>query len=181
MDYIRSDKSDGCFICDAVARNDDRDHLLAYRGEACCVVINRYPYNSGHVMVAPYRHVASLEEMTDAERLEIMHLTSRSVQALGSIMHPDGFNVGINLGEAAGAGLKDHVHQHVVPRWVGDTNFMPVMADVKVIPQALEELWDALHPLLADKRARSNRKSLTIRSMVSPRAGIDARSRKRLV
>ena len=158
MDYIRSDKSDGCFICDAAVRENDRDNLLAYRGETCCVVINRYPYNSGHVMVAPYRHVAALRDMTDEERLEIMHLTSQSVQALHSIMCPDGFNVGINLGEAAGAGLKDHVHQHVVPRWVGDTNFMPVMADVKVVPQALEELWDALHPLLADKAAAPREK-----------------------
>lgn len=153
MDYIRSDKSDGCFLCDAVARENDRGTLLAYRGETCCVVINRYPYTGGHVMVAPCRHVAALEDLTDAERLDLMHLTSRSMQALRAIMHPDGFNIGINLGEAAGAGLKDHVHQHVVPRWVGDTNFMPVMADVKIIPQALEELWDALYPLLADKGA----------------------------
>ena len=150
IEYIRSEKTGACFICDALAASDDRSNLIVSRGQTCCVIINRFPYNGGHLMVAPFRHVAALRDLTDDERLEVMRLTEASMQALENIMQPAGFNVGFNFGQAAGAGLEDHVHQHVVPRWVGDTNFMPVLADVKVVPQALEDLWGQLRPALAE-------------------------------
>ena len=108
------------------------------------LLLNRYPYNNGHLMVAPRRHVDSLEAMHDAERLEMLALASTACAALKSSFHPDGFNIGINLGTTAGAGLKDHLHLHVVPRWDGDTNFMSVIAGVKVIPQSLAEVWRQL-------------------------------------
>jgi ATP adenylyltransferase len=125
-------------------RADRKNHIL-HRGKTCAVVMNRYPYSPGHLMIAPRRHVALLTKMTPAEMREMMELTQRCNRVLDRIMHPHGYNIGINLGDAAGAGLRDHVHTHIVPRWNGDTNFMPVLADVKVMPQALDEIWDALH------------------------------------
>lgn len=127
---------------------DDRANLIVHRGKTCVLVMNRYPYNGGHLMVAPVRHVESTEAMTDTELLETMRVTNLAMDLLRKTTHPHGFNVGVNLGEAAGAGLKDHVHVHIVPRWNGDTNFMPVMADLKVIPQALEDLWEQLRAAL---------------------------------
>ena len=145
IEYILGHKDDGCFLCDMFrARNDRKNHILA-RGRTCGIVMNRYPYSTGHLMVAPYRHVAPMTKLTRAERSEMMELTNRCIAILDRVMHPQGYNVGINIGHAAGAGLKDHIHMHIVPRWVGDTNFMPVLADVKVLPQALDDLWDALH------------------------------------
>jgi ATP adenylyltransferase len=110
--------------------------------------MNRYPYNNGHLMVAPKRHVGSLAETSPGEQREIMEWTIRCMEALRAVMKPDGFNVGINEGEVAGAGLRDHVHQHIVPRWGGDTNFMPVLGEAKVVPQSLESTWDQLHEAL---------------------------------
>ena len=130
-----------CALCKSRA---DQDNLVLKKGKTCVMVMNRYPYNGGHLMVAPKRHVATIEQMTQVERLEMMDLTALATRLLETTAHPDGFNVGVNLGEAAGAGLKDHVHMHIVPRWNGDTNFMPVFADVKIIPQALEELREEL-------------------------------------
>ena len=148
IDYILSPKDQGCFLCTilAQAQDQDRANLVVHRGRTCSVVLNRYPYIGGHLMVAPYRHVDSLPGMTAEERAEMMELASRCVEILKTTMNPQGFNVGINLGAPAGAGLKDHIHVHVVPRWVGDTNFMPVLGSTTVIPQALEDLYDALHP-----------------------------------
>lgn len=110
--------------------------------------MNNYPYNPGHVMIAPYRHVGRWEDLTDDELLEIMRLSQLMIKALRRAMNPDGFNMGVNLGRVAGAGIDDHVHLHIVPRWNGDTNFMPVLADVKVIPQAIEESYDELKKAL---------------------------------
>jgi ATP adenylyltransferase len=126
------------------ADENSQPDLIAKRGETCAVVLNRYPYSNGHLMVAPYRHVATLAEMTTDEQTEMMTLATECTRALKNIMMPHGFNIGINMGEVAGAGLKDHIHLHVVPRWNGDTNFMPVFADVKIIPQSLDELRDLL-------------------------------------
>lgn len=148
LDYVRSSKENGCFLCHAMAGKDDRANLILKRGVTCCVIINRYPYNNGHLMICPFRHVSSLSDMTSDERLETMNLTTEAVTALTGAMHPDGFNIGINLGQAAGAGLVDHIHTHIVPRWGGDTNFMPVFSDTKVVPQSLDDLWRELHPLL---------------------------------
>ncbi len=147
LEYILSDKTDGCFLCHSVSAADDSETLLVKRGSRCGVIMNRYPYNNGHLLIFPYRHVAGIGDLSTEERAETMDLLAESVSALTAIMHPDGFNTGINLGIAAGAGLEEHVHMHIVPRWNGDTNFMPVMADLKVIPQSLTELYDQLFPV----------------------------------
>ena len=148
LEYIVGDKQEGCFLCRILGDDNDRENLILKRGQLCAVVMNRYPYNNGHLMVCPYRHVAELDDLCGEERLELMDLVADCIKALKQSIRPDGFNVGINLGRAAGAGLEDHIHTHIVPRWNGDTNFMPVMDDVKVIPQGLLELWDVLNPLL---------------------------------
>ncbi len=147
IEYILSDKEAGCFLCKMFAEDADRDNLLLKRGKTCAIVMNRYPYTGGHLMVTPYRHLENLKDMTKEERLEMTDLSIEAVEILKSELKPDGLNLGYNLGEAAGAGLKDHIHQHIVPRWTGDTNFMPVLADTRVMPQALEEQYDVLYPL----------------------------------
>ncbi|AFL94461.1 hypothetical protein containing Histidine triad-like motif [Thermococcus cleftensis] len=144
IEYIRSPKHDGCIFCDFPRENRDRERLILYRGKYSFVIMNNYPYNPGHVMVAPYRHVANWEELTEEELLEIMKLTQLMIRAIKKVMSPHGFNLGVNLGRVAGAGIDDHVHLHIVPRWNGDTNFMPVIADTKVIPESLEEAYDEL-------------------------------------
>jgi len=146
IDYIKSSKEDGCFLCNYTAENLDQKNLMLARGPTCGVIMNRYPYTGGHLMIYPYRHVSTLAELTPDEMLECMRWTSISVEILKKHMKPDGFNLGINLGDAGGAGLKDHLHMHVVPRWIGDTNFVSVLGDVRVIPQALEALWVELKP-----------------------------------
>ena len=139
LEYIESaDEQEGCIFC-AAAADDDESALVVHRGEHAFVLLNRFPYASGHLMVAPYRHEAALGGLTDAEALEIHRLAADGADTLAETMHPHGFNLGWNLGRVAGAGVVDHVHLHVVPRWAGDTNFMPVLADVKVIPEALVE------------------------------------------
>jgi ATP adenylyltransferase len=138
IEYIRGPKPDECIFCAAAASSEDAAHGVVHRGERCLVMVNAYPYNSGHLMVAPYRHVGGLEELDANELAEVSALTNRALGALRAVMAPDGFNLGVNLGEVAGAGFADHVHQHVVPRWEGDTNFMPAIADTRVMPQALE-------------------------------------------
>jgi ATP adenylyltransferase len=147
IEYIRSDKQEECFLCRLFSETDDRDNLLLRRGRTCAVVMNRYPYTGGHLLVAPYRHLADLADMTADEKAELMELTIRAVDILKAELKPDGLNLGFNFGSAAGAGLKDHLHQHIVPRWIGDTNFMPVIGDARVMPQALLEQYDALYPL----------------------------------
>ena len=147
IEYILGEKEGGCFLCKMFEEDNDRENLLLKRGKTCAVVMNRYPYNSGHLMVTPYRHLDNLSELTPEERLELMDLTAEAVDILKAELNPQGLNLGFNLGEPAGAGLKDHIHQHIVPRWTGDTNFMPVLADTRVMPQALEEQYDVLYPL----------------------------------
>lgn len=127
------------------ASDDPGNHVL-WRGPTCAVVMNRYPYTGGHLMVCPYRHIAELSDLTREERMEMMDLTEKCLKVLRQVMKPQGFNVGYNLGAAAGAGLKDHLHQHIVPRWVGDTNIMPVLGGVTVVPQALQDLYVQLKP-----------------------------------
>jgi ATP adenylyltransferase len=128
----------------APKENKDVANYILYRGQKNFVVLNSYPYNPGHLMVAPYRHVASPEELTEEERSEHFEMVSRGVEVLKQVFKPGGFNIGINLGRAAGAGVADHIHTHIVPRWVGDSNFMPVVADVRVLPEALAETYDRL-------------------------------------
>ncbi|HEU0304924.1 MAG TPA: HIT domain-containing protein [Gaiellaceae bacterium] len=144
LEYIvAADELEGCIFCRAAAASDS-DGLVVHRGEAAFCLLNRYPYASGHLMVAPYRHVADFAELDADEALEIHRLAAAGMGALAQTFSPQGFNVGWNLGRVAGAGVLDHVHLHVVPRWSGDTNFMPVLADVKVLPQYLDETRAAL-------------------------------------
>lgn len=156
IEYIRSPKSNACFLCEYFRDNRDREHLVLARGPTCAVVMNRYPYTGGHLMVCPYRHVSAMADLTHDEMLECMRWSALSVELLKKHMAPDGFNVGINFGDAGGAGLKEHLHIHVVPRWVGDTNFISVLGDIRVIPQALEGIWEELSPsfLAAEKEFR---------------------------
>lgn len=138
-----------CFLCRAAASyNDtaaaDRENLVAQRGKCSQVVLNRFPYANGHLLVAPYRHVGKLSELTDAEHLEIMQTLARLTELLTVKVQAQGFNIGLNLGRIAGAGVPGHLHWHLVPRWPGDHNFMPVTAGVRVIPQSLETLWGLL-------------------------------------
>jgi len=145
IDYILSDKVESCFLCNRKEKNDSEDdELVISRGEQVFVMLNRYPYNSGHLMVTPYRHIGDISELTRSERYELIDLTVSAEQVLQQLMCPDGFNIGFNLGTAGGAGIKEHIHQHIVPRWVGDTNFMPVLSDTRVVPQALKVTADLL-------------------------------------
>ena len=139
LEYVQAaDEQDGCVFC-AAAAGDDAERLVVERGERAFVLLNRFPYSSGHVMVAPVRHVGTFEELEPDEAVEIHALAGDALAALRDAYDPEGFNLGWNLGRVAGAGIVDHVHQHVVPRWAGDTNFMPVLADVKVVPEHLDE------------------------------------------
>lgn len=145
MEYIeKADRIPGCIFCVKPAEGNDRESGIVCRGETAFIMMNAFPYNTGHVMIAPYKHTADLYELDDAELLEISHLVRYSVKLLRKAMSPDGFNVGVNLGRTAGAGIADHVHWHVVPRWNGDTNFMPVTANTKVLPESLEATRDKL-------------------------------------
>ena len=146
MEYIRMKKAEGCILCEKPQQSQDNDaaNCILYRGTKNFIIMNSYPYNPGHLMVVPYRHVASLEELTDEERHEHFDIVSRGVQVLKQAFNPGGFNIGINIGKVAGAGIDDHIHTHIVPRWQGDTNCMPVIADVRVIPEALAETYEKL-------------------------------------
>jgi ATP adenylyltransferase len=147
MEYIRSAKKDGCIFCEMLEQ-DDRDALILRRGRHAFLVLNRYPYNNGHFMSVPYRHVDSLELLAEDEMGEMMALVAQGLTTLRHAWSPEGFNVGANIGKVAGAGVKDHVHMHVVPRWSGDTNFMPLFADTRVIPQTLDETYAELKAVL---------------------------------
>jgi ATP adenylyltransferase len=144
MAYIGGPKSAGCVFCAAAAATDDAAFQVVARGRHCFVILNRFPYNNGHVMVLPYEHTADLVALPTEVAQELVDMTRSAVDALGRSMHPTGYNIGMNLGEVAGAGIADHLHMHVVPRWNGDTNFMSVVGDTRLIPQSLEETWRVL-------------------------------------
>ena len=146
LEYIQKHESDGCVFCLSEDVADDQSRLVVVRGELSYVMMNRYPYSNGHLMISPYRHLADAAELEPDEVVEIHRLMVRCQAALRQTCAAQGFNVGWNLGEAAGAGIADHIHMHVVPRWAGDSNFMPILADVRVIPQHLEKT----HALLAE-------------------------------
>ncbi|HUT35238.1 MAG TPA: HIT domain-containing protein [Planctomycetota bacterium] len=151
MDYILEPRTDGCFLCAAVASGDDERDFVLERRERCFSIFNRFPYNNGHLLVAPNAHKADLAELDDAELLELVRLTRDAQQLLARAIQPHGFNVGINLGSCAGAGVPGHLHVHIVPRWNGDTNFMPVVGGTKVIVQSLEALYKVLREQLASE------------------------------
>ncbi|HEX3035804.1 MAG TPA: HIT domain-containing protein [Thermodesulfobacteriota bacterium] len=140
IEYITREKKEGCIFCDIPKEKNDRKNLILYRGKTGFIIMNRYPYSSGHLMAVPYKHTSELAYLDDEERLELINLTDKCVEILKELK-PDGFNIGMNLGKAAGAGIDDHLHFHIVPRWVGDTNFMPVIADTKAMPEYLDETY----------------------------------------
>lgn len=147
--YVTGPKEPGCVFCQAASAGDDRASLILHRDTLAYLILNRYPYNSGHLMVVPFRHVAGPEFLTGPEAQAVMMLTGLAVRALDRALAAEGFNIGMNLGRAAGAGIDDHLHVHVVPRWVGDTNYMPVLGDTKVLPQHLDETYQRLAEALA--------------------------------
>jgi len=131
-----------CVFCAAARNPDDRASLIVHRGEQNFVILNRYPYTSGHLMVVPYQHAAALEDVSEETAAEMMRLARSSVRHLKTLYHPEGLNLGLNLGKSAGAGIAGHLHLHVLPRWTGDTNFMTVVAETRVLPESLEETWE---------------------------------------
>jgi ATP adenylyltransferase len=138
LEYIEGPKPGECFLCAAAASTDDEAALVVFRGPASFVILNRFPYNAGHVMVVPKAHRARIADLEDGDALELLRLVDRTIEVMDGVLHAGGYNVGLNLGRAGGAGIEDHVHVHVVPRWAGDTNFMPVLGDVKVMPEHLQ-------------------------------------------
>lgn len=162
--YIRSFKSParggarGCVLCAALKSRRDALHRVVTRGPSAFALLNLYPYNSGHCMIVPNRHVAALGDLGEAEYAELFGMVRRVVEGLRRVSSPDGFNIGLNLGRPAGAGIEDHLHVHVVPRWGGDTNFMPVLADVKVISEEMDATWESLTRELRAPRAKPARK-----------------------
>jgi ATP adenylyltransferase len=146
--YIESKETPGCIFVELPKQDDDRANLILHRGETAFVMLNAFPYTNGHLMVAPYRHTAEMIELNDAELLEINRLLASAIEWLKEAYRPDGFNIGVNLGRAAGAGIPTHIHWHVVPRWNGDTNFMPVLGDVRVMPESLEAVYRQLSEAL---------------------------------
>ncbi|MBI3822589.1 MAG: HIT domain-containing protein [Planctomycetes bacterium] len=148
LSYVAAPKPPGehdpCFICRGLAEKNDRENLIAWRGDKTIVVLNRYPYNNGHLLIAPSAHKAELHELDADEIVEMQQTLARLVTTLRDMMKPVGFNIGLNLGKAAGAGLPGHLHWHLVPRWDGDTNFMPVLSDTRVIVQSLDQFYSYL-------------------------------------
>ncbi len=142
--YIEGEKPEKCILCELPAQNNDQATYIVHRGALNYVVLNSFPYNPGHLLVAPYRHIARLEEMTPEERHEHFDIVSQAAAVLRDVFKPGGFNFGINTGRIAGAGIDDHVHTHIVPRWSGDTNFVTVLGDVRVVPQALAATYEKL-------------------------------------
>jgi ATP adenylyltransferase len=141
MGYIMSEKEDGCVFCNALELEDGPENGIVHRGEYAFVILNTYPYTNGHLMVLPYLHVQNLDDLDPAIRGEMFEMVNRVSVALGKIYHPEGFNIGINMGEAAGAGIEAHIHVHVVPRWNGDTNFMTAIGQTRVLPESLEDTY----------------------------------------
>lgn len=147
MEYILADKRGSCVFCDKPREERDADNLILHHGEHCYVIMNRFPYTNGHLMVSPYAHVHRPGDLPVAALTEMMLLTNLCLEVLGQAMRPDGYNIGMNLGASAGAGIKDHIHMHIVPRWTGDTNFMAVFCETRVVSEALSETYGKLKPL----------------------------------
>ncbi|MGQ9570884.1 MAG: HIT family protein [Thermodesulfovibrionales bacterium] len=146
MAYILSDKDQGCIFCEYPKQDSkkDRENLILFRSSNTFVIMNRYPYNNGHLMIAPYLHSTSLEGLSDEALIDFMKVTQRAINVLKKVMMPEGFNIGINIGRIAGAGMESHVHLHMVPRWAGDTSFMTVLDEVRVIPEHIMDTYDKL-------------------------------------
>ena len=155
MDYMSTateKNSTGCIFCDHLDAGDDEQAHILFRGQHAFVLLNAYPYNTGHLMVAPLRHVGDLGELRESERAELIELTASSVDVIRTVMGAEGFNTGMNLGSAGGAGIPGHLHMHVVPRWTGDTNFMPVTGNTKVLPEMLADTYAKLKPAFPERQ-----------------------------
>jgi len=148
LDFILGPKEKGCIFCKLPRQKSDRENLILHRGRHNFIILNKFPYNNGHLMVIPYRHTKDLSRLTRPENAEMMEFCGIAAKALEKSMKPQGHNLGMNLGGAGGAGIRDHLHMHVVPRWVGDTNFMPVLADTKVLVEHLGDTYDRLVPAI---------------------------------
>lgn len=148
MTFLKGDATTqkGCIFCLLLKENQDPQNLILHRTSFSFVILNKYPYNNGHLMVVPLRHTPEIQTLSVEEQLDLSQLTQHCVKALKELYQPEGFNIGMNLGAAGGAGIREHLHNHIVPRWMGDTNFMPVLADVKTMPQHLEESFQQLAP-----------------------------------
>lgn len=144
IQYIMSEKDQECIFCVKPRQQDDAANLLLWRGKTAFVMLNRYPYNNGHLMIVPYAHVPSLTDLDASQGTELFGLTAACEAILQKVFHPHGFNIGLNLGTAAGAGFAAHLHVHIVPRWDGDTNYMTVVGELRVIPQHIEQTYDLL-------------------------------------
>lgn len=143
--YVKNaNKSDECIFCTKPREGDDRATLVVHRGESCFVILNLFPYTNGHLMVAPFEHIGRYQELPAPTTAEMTALAQRAMNRIEAVYEPEGFNVGLNQGRVAGAGIEGHIHLHVVPRWAGDNNYMPVIADTRVMPQSLEESYDAM-------------------------------------
>ena len=148
MEYIVSEqKGKGCVFCAGDDRSEDEKRLILYAGSLTIVMMNRFPYTNGHLLVAPIRHVSGLDSLNEEEILDFMTVVQKSIKVLKRVMSPEGFNVGLNLGKVAGAGIEEHMHFHIVPRWNGDANFMTILGEVRVIPEHIEETYHKLLPL----------------------------------
>lgn len=144
-EYVNSvDEREGCIFCDKSKAENDRENLVVFRGERCFAILNLFPYTTGHIMIAPYEHADTIEKLDPETLTEMMVVAQRSVSAIRDAFGPEGFNLGINISRVAGAGIEDHVHLHLVPRWAGDNNFMAVIAETRVLPRTLDDVWLAL-------------------------------------
>jgi ATP adenylyltransferase len=148
MGYILSAKAEGCIFCELPKQANDRENLILYRSSYSYIIMNRFPYNNGHIMVVPYLHTSSLDGLNDETLLDFMKVTRHATRSVRKAFMPEGFNIGINLGKVAGAGMETHVHLHMVPRWAGDTSFMTVFDDVRVIPEHVLSTYDKLFAAL---------------------------------
>jgi ATP adenylyltransferase len=145
-----AEKAVGCVFCEAAAATDDRKNLIVYRGKHCFIILNAYPYTPGHVMIVPYAHLDELRKLPPEAANEMMKLSQRTESALRNLYHPDGINLGMNIGKAAGAGIAGHLHMHELPRWVADANFVSVVGETRVLPETLDDTWKKMHEALRD-------------------------------
>lgn len=152
LQYILEEKLEGCIFCEKPKEKKDRENLILFRGEQVYIIMNLFPYNNGHLMVVPYQHAEDLDELSEEILHDLIIIARKAEGILKRVFSAQGFNIGINLGKAAGAGIDEHLHIHIVPRWSGDTNFMPVLADIKVIPQHIWATYDLLLPFFQEVR-----------------------------
>lgn len=146
LEYIQNaDKiNEGCIFCNKPEQKEDKENLIVHRDEYCFIILNKYPYNNGHLMVVPYEHKSDLLELSDSVLLNVQKVIQKAIKGLRNTMEPHGYNIGVNMGRPAGAGIADHIHYHIVPRWNGDTNYMPVLANTKIVSEALDKTWEKL-------------------------------------